>query len=161
MQKNFFYTHFPKFEKDISPQSTLSKNSWWEVLLNSIKNKWAHWTNQKTFQLQKNKPESKVVPFSQPNHIVTLNGISVNRLLEPSIDIFLFVKETTTIRVYLRNASKKILHNSSHLVFKGEQDFSIILKNSALSHDTFFVQIREQSGKSQSRRISLGNEVLN
>ena len=157
MQKQLIPNTISRFEEDLSSQSSISTTRWWERLLQKIKSKWNLWTTKKTFHLHKEKKESRIIPFSQPQYIVELKGISVNHLLEPSIDVFLFAKETATIYIYLRDESKKILHQTSQLVFKGEQDFSIILNNNALSHDTLFIQIRERSGKSQSLKLSLRN----
>ena len=155
MQKKFFHNDSSWLRKDAKPESFQSTPSWWELFLQKIKSLWNFNFRKKTFQLQKQKKVSKIIPFTQPNNKIEIKGWSVNTMLEPSINVFLFAKETTTLRVYLRDDSKKILHHSSHLVLKGQRDISIILKNNALSHDSFYIQVMEQSGKSQSRRIQL------
>jgi len=155
MQKKFFRNDSTWLKKDSKSESFQSTVSWWELFLQKIKSIWNFKSQKKTFHLQKEKKVSKIIPFTQPNNQIEIKGLTVNTLLNPNINIFLFVKETTTLRVFLRDEEKKILHHSSHLVFKGQRDISIILKNNALSHDSFYVQIMEQSGKSQSRRIQL------
>lgn len=153
MQNNFFRPSNYSFKKR-TIHSSESPLNWWERFLQKIKN-WDVWKNNKTIYLQKNKYPSKVIPFTQPIFKVAIKSIFFNTSIEPSISIFLFAKETSHIQIYLRDDSKKIFHQSSHLILEGEQDLEIILKNNSILPDTVFLQIKEYSGKTQTQKVYL------
>ena len=155
MQKKIFQPDEFRIKKEKTIRSSEPTLNWWETVLHQIKSNWKFWKNNKTKHLQKRKPTTKIVPFTQPTYKIEIKGLTFNTSLEPSIDVFLFVKETSTIQIYLRDVSKKTFHHSSHLVHQGEQDFSIILKNGSNFPEYFFIQIKEVSGKTQTQKISI------
>jgi len=151
MQKNFFRPSNFRIKKR-AIQSSESTLNWWEVFLEKIKS-WDIWKRNKTIHLQKNKKPYKIIPFTQPIFKVELKSIFFNSTFDPSIEIILFAKETSNIQIYLRDNSKKIFHHSSHLILQGEQNFTIVLKNNSILPDSIFLQIREYSGKTQTRKV--------
>ena len=159
MQKNFFRpSNFSIKRRTI--QSSETSLNWWAFFLEKIKN-WNLWKRKKTIHFQKENRSSKILPFTPPSYIVELKSIFVNTTLQPSIEITLFAKETSNIQIYLRDDSKKTFHHSSHLILQGEQPFSIVLKNNTILPNFIFLQIRENSGKTQTQKLSikgLGNK---
>jgi len=151
MQKKFSNNDQFWVKEEASFSKIESTPSRWLSFWRKIKNKF--WANKKTNHLQKIGQSSKIVAFVPPTFQVEIKSISVSRIFEPSIHFVLFTKKTTRIHIYLRDASKKIIHQSSHLILQGERDFSLILKNEAQFEDGFFIQIQEPSGKSQTNKI--------
>jgi len=151
MQKKFSNTDKFWVKEEASFSRIEPSPNWWFSFLKKIKNKF--WANKKTNHLQKTSHSSKIIAFTPPTFQIEIKSISVSRIFEPSIHFVFFTKETTRIHIFLRDTSKKIIHQSSHLILQGERDFSLILKNEAQFEDGFFIQIQEASGKSQTKKI--------
>lgn len=151
MQNKFSNTdHF--WVKEEASFSTVEPSSGWMfTFFKKVKNKF--WGKKKTTHLQKVNKSSKIVDFTPPTFQVQIKSITVSKVFEPSIHFVLFTKNSCRITIFLRDDSKKIIHQSSHLILQGEKDFSLILKNEAQFENEFFIQIQEPSGKSQSKKI--------